>query len=475
MKSFTKMLLCCASIVGVAALFSSCSDKNGDNGGNNEPVLTGNSILVPNESDNVVTVTLEMEDDWSISNQSTWFAVNPLSGTAGSVTLNISVLETNPELTEKVSSFIIKSGDVNTQYYVIQDVTPGFNIANSTAKVNQNEQTYTFTVEGNVKYDAVPEVDWITVNGITYDSTLLADEATYSKYMVSHIELAISANDGAVREGNIALNGVDGATNATITVGQWGSSMDADFSKSFFRRSFMIKHTADWCGPCGMASEYIHEAMADRPGRMVWAGFYQGCNEASLSSWSGVSAYYRLTNSNGIPTSVMNNYCVMIGAYPASTLVLLLDEATNKVQSQTGLGGYAAIDGGNIVLDLSIASKQAGDYKVSVFVLEDGLQYYQAGVGNNYIHDNVTRAEITDMWGQSVSLQANSVEKVSFTAPVPSNIENENNIHICAVVYRTDSFKGSIAGMQYSDIEGIIVDNVIDIPINGFCIFEYEE
>lgn len=474
MKSFAKMFLCCASIVGVAALFSSCTDSQGGNEPD-EPVMTGNSILVPNASDTVVTVSLEMEDDWHISNQSTWFAVNPLSGTAGSVTLNVSVLDTNPELSEKVSSFMIECGGVNTQYYVIQDVTPGFNIQESVARVNEAEQTYTFTVEGNVKYDAVPEVDWITVNGITYDSTLLADDVTYSKYMVSHIELAISANSGAVREGNIALNGVDGATNAVITIGQWGSEMEADFSKTFLRRSFMIKHTADWCGPCGMASEYIHEAMESRPGIMVWAGFYQSCNEPSLSSWTGVSSYYRLTNSNGIPTSVMNNYCVMIGAYPASTLVGLLDEAATKLPAETALGGYAAIDGGNITLDLSIAAKQAGDYKVSVFVLEDGLQYYQAGVGNNYIHDNVTRAEITDMWGQSVSLQANSVEKVSFTAPVPSNIENENNIHICAVVYRADSFTGSVAGMKYSAIEGLVVDNVVDIPINGFCVFEYEE
>lgn len=473
MKSFTKMLLCCASIAGVAALFSSC-DKNG--GGDEAPVMTGNSIFVPNATDTVITVTLQMESDWQVSNQSTWFAVNPLSGAAGEVTLNISVLEANPELTEKVSSFIIKSeGDVNTQYFVIQDVTPGFNITQSIARVNEEEQTYTYTVEGNVKYEAVPEVDWITVNAITYDSTLLADEATYSKYMTSHIELSVSANSGAVREGNIALNGVDGETTATIAIGQWGSDMAADFSKTFFRRSFMIKHTADWCGPCGMASEYIHQAMEERPGRMLWAGFYQSCNESSLSAWSGVSAYYRVTASTGIPTSVMNNYCIMVGAYPASTLVGLLDEATEKLPAETVLGGYAAIENGNIVVDLSIASKETGNYKVSVFVLEDGLEYYQAGVGNNYVHENVARTEMTDMWGEAVSLEANSVKKMSFTAAVPSYVENEANLHICAVVYKNDTFTGSVSGMKYSDIEGLVVDNAVDIPINGFCVFEYEE
>lgn len=475
MKSYFKILMSGILLSCIAIQLSSCThDGNGDDGPE-LPVLAGNSIFVPNESDVTVSVSVMMKDDWQVTNQSKWFNVTPLVGKAGEVTLNIQVLDTNPELTEKVASFMVKSGGANTEYFVIQDVTPGFNIARNKASMNEKEQTYSFAIEGNVKYEAVSDADWITVKEVKYDSTLLADNTNYSKYMYSHIELSVTANSGAVRQGNISLEGADGKTKETVSIEQWGDEMKADFSKKFFRHTFMIKHTADWCGPCGLSSEYIHEAEEQRPGRFLWAAFYQNCDEKSLSAWSGAIPYFKKTSSSGIPTSVMNNYCIMIGAFNASTLVALLDEAAREVESETAIGGYATIKDGSIEVDLRIASKKSGQYKISVFVLEDGMQYYQAGMGNNYIHDNVARYEMTEMYGDPVTLAGNTVEKMSFSCKVPSYIQNEDNLHIYAVMYKEGSFNGSVSGIKYNTLEGVIVDNAVNIPINEVRVFEYEE
>ena len=168
------------SIVGMAALFTSCSDEN-KQPDTPQVDFTGSSILVPNEV-GTVSVTMEFDAPWEVSNKNTWFSVTPLSGDAGAATITVSVLETNPELTEKVASFIIRSNEQNTQYYVIQDVTSGFNIADSQMSVGIEEQQAVFTLEGNVDFEAVAAQDWITIDGVESDSTLLADDATYSKY-----------------------------------------------------------------------------------------------------------------------------------------------------------------------------------------------------------------------------------------------------------------------------------------------------
>lgn len=475
MKNFLNLLLYGILFFGIAANFSSCTIDKDEDETPELPDLTGNSIFVPNESEVTISVSVVMEDDWQISNKSDWFKVNPLVGKAGEVTLNITVLDTNPELTEKVSSFMVKSGGLNTQYFVIQDVTPGFNLAGNRASMDEKEQTYSFKVEGNVKYEAVSDADWLTVKEIKYDSTLLADNTNYSKYMTSSIELSVSANSSAVRQGKITLKGADGKTNESITVEQWGDDMKADFNKKFYRYTFMMKHTADWCGPCGMSSEYIHNAIEQRPGRLLYTSFYINCDVESLSAWQGAVPYFLATGSEGIPTCVMNNYCIMIGAYPEDILVELIDESTEKFVPENALGGYATIKDGNVELDLRIAAKRSGNYKVSVFLLEDGLQYYQAAIGDNYIHNNVARCEMTEMWGQSVNLTGGSVEKMSFSCEIPSYVENQDNLHIYAVVYKKGDFKGSVSDITYMTLENMVVDNAVDIPLNEVVSFKYEE
>lgn len=453
------------------ALFS-CENDNPDGG----PDITsiGNSIYLPNEAGASVSVDLEFDTDWFISNKTTWFTIQPLSGVAGPATISVAVLEDNPDLREKEASFVITTKDasgqdVGTQYYVIQDVTPGFNIANKVAAVNETAQTYTFTLEGNVKYEAVPDVDWVTINSITYDSTKLQDNQTYSKYMVSHIEMSIEANTGDVRSAQIALQGVDGETNETIEISQYGE-VSADFKKDFYRRSFLMKCTATWCGPCGTASNQIHAAEGQRPGRMLWSAFYTSSSYGELAEWTGVNNYFNTVGISGWPTMVFNNYVSWAGA--TDYYVKLIDESVAKSPASTNIAGIAAINSGNIELGLNIASKETMDANVSILILEDSVEHYQAAQGNNYIHNNIARGEMTQVWGDKISLTANTITKLNYSAAIPSYILNQDNLHLYVIVYKEGKFVSSVApNADY----GTIVDNVADIPVNGFTLFEYEE
>ena len=477
------MFFCCMSVIGMAALFSSCTD---DNGTPDEPDVdfVGSSIKVPNEV-GTYSVQMEFDHNWEVSNKTTWFSITPLSGTPGTATISVTVVDTNPDLIERVASFIIKNTDAgtNTQYYVIQDVTPGFNIPNKLADLDVTEQTYTFTVEGNVKYEAVSEASWIKINSITYDSTKLDDDVTYSKYMTSHIEMSVEANTGDVRSANIALNGVDNVTgeavNETITIRQFGEVTVDDWNAAFFRRTFMIKHTATYCGPCYYLSENLHTLEGMRPGRMLYASFYQTSNAGMSLPWAGAYDYFRDTGSNGLPTAVINNYGWFAGSYDANTMANMVDEATEKLPASTQIAGQVALNNGTLEANLSIAAKEAGTYHVSVFVLEDGIVYFQNGGGSNYVHNNLTLGEITPKYGQEVQFEAQKVNKVQISGALPTiNIDGEAhtsdpaNLHVLVVVYKSGSFTSSL-GLTPMNL-GSYVDNVVNIPVNGFTLLEYE-
>lgn len=479
MKSLTKMFLCCMSIVGMAALFTSCSDEN-KQPDTPQVDFTGSSILVPNEV-GTVSVTMEFDAPWQVSNRNTWFSVTPLSGDAGAATITVSVLETNPELTEKVASFIIESNEQNTQYYVIQDVTPGFNIVNRQMSVGEEEQQAVFTLEGNVDFEAVAAQDWITIDGVESDSTLLADHATYSKYKTYRINMSVAANTGEVRYSDLFLNGVDGTTKDTVTVSQMGELV-ADYSKTFYRRSMGFRMTATTCGYCPIMSEAMKATYEQTNGRFIPFTIYgvmAGSDWMVYENWR----YWLSTvfQSNGFPTGVINGYA-NLGNYSESiqtdAYVKLTDEATAELPSNTLIGGMVSCDGSNINVDISVASKQAGEYTIGVFLMESGIVGSQSGAGADYEHNFVVKDEFTNSpEGDPISLSANSTTELSYSMAIPSVIEDINNCYVCVWIASDDTFSGSVTGPNNENIYynyGILIDNVVNIPMNGFAVFEYE-
>ena len=148
-------------------------------------------------------------------------------------------------------------------------------------------------------------------------------------------------------------------------------------------------------------------------------------------------------------------------------------EAAEDLPANTMAAGSSRIEDGNIVVDLSIVSKQAGEYLVSVFVLEDGMVYEQLGGSSDYVHNNVARAEMTPMWGEAVSLTANGLLERTFSIPVPESVLDTDNLHILVMLNREGSFTGSAQYAIYGDY-GYVMDNAVSIPVNGFAVFEYE-
>lgn len=482
MKSLAKMFLCCMSVIGMAALFSSCTD---DNGTPDEPDVdfVGSSIKVPNEV-GTYSVQMEFDHNWEVSNKTTWFSITPLSGTPGTATISVTVVDTNPDLIERVASFIIKNTDAgtNTQYYVIQDVTPGFNIANYSLNVGTEEQQAVFTLEGNVDFEALAAEDWVTVDGIESDSTLLPDDVTYSRYKTYRINMSIAANDGEVRYNDINLNGVDGVTKDTVTVAQMGELV-ADYDKAFFRRTLGFRLTATTCGYCPIMAAAMKNTYEQTSGRFVpftMYGIMAGTDWMIYENWR----YWLNTvfQSKGFPTGVINGYADL-GNFSETIqtdyYLRLTEEATAKLPANNLIGGQVIYNGTNIDVRISVASKKAGNYTLGVFLMENGIVGSQSGAGSEYEHNFVVKDEFTNNFaGDPITVSANSTQEFSFSIPVPSTVDNIDNCYVCVWIASDGTYQGSISGPNGENIYkdyGILIDNTVTIPLNGFAVFEYEK
>ncbi len=457
-------------VLGMAFILS-C--KPGEDG---PDAIIGNSISVPNEVTTVQT-SLEFDSDWTLENRASWFVVTPMRGSAGTANLTISILETNSGLKERAGNFAVTVNGTETLYYVFQDGTPGFSITTDSYTVTSEEQTFSFSVEGNVKYEAVPDVDWMTVNSVQYDSTLLEDNHTYSKYMTSVVNLSIQGNDGELREGHITLTGEDGVTTATITVEQIGSLV-ADYGRTFLRRSLVLRFTGTWCPNCPNMNQALEIAEKNDPDHIVAMSMHNLTSNSHLA-FANCNAFIALFGVTSYPRGFVNNYGEVENITNPSILTAvfegLAEEAVSDLPSNTVIGGVTRLEKDTVYADISIASKEAGLYALNAFLLEDGLVYPQEGGSEDYVHDNVIRIEMTDnLMGDNVSLEANGTYVTQLKVPVPSSVENTDNLHV--VVYTTyrGTFTGSVSNVLYGNF-GTVVDNAVNIPINTLVNYAYED
>ena len=110
---------------------------------------------------------------------------------------------------------------------------------------------------------------------------------------------------------------------------------------------------------------------------------------------------------------------------------------------------------------------------MNIYAVEDGIIAKQSGADDNYVHNNVLRQALTGQDGESISLTSGKVVSRSMKFPVPDNVADMQKMRILAFLSYEESFKGGVEGALYENY-GEIIDNVINIPLNGFANFEYE-
>lgn len=468
MNSFKSLFVGLILVPGSAIFLPSC-----DEGQEHIVSSAEYSVMLPNEVGASIEITIETASDWYVSNSNTWFSVSPSSGSAGTNTLTVTAKDTNPDLGEKVAAFTVSAGFQIDKYYVVQDVASGISVQD-TYYISGVEQNYRLVFGSNIEnMEISPDVDWATVGELTViDSTELKD-GSISRYKTYAAQLDISRNPGEIRSGSVTITGDDG-TSVTTPIVQV-EAMDVTYADAFLRSSLVIRFTATWCGWCPCMNQALHDAVAEYPGHIVPMNMFSTSGDLTFDH---IAEFEKLYGIQGYPTGIVNSYADVANSQNTSdtqaAFVGVAKDAAENLPSNTAIGGYAEIDGDKLRVVANIASRTAGEYFLSAFILEDGIIAQQsdyAGIVDdpaNYEHNSVVRAVVSEAEGTPVSLQDESVSVVVFEVDIPGNVKVRENMHV--VLYTT--YEGSYSGtfnnglVTYRNFD-YVIDNVADFPVDG--------
>lgn len=463
----------------MAAVLLSCSEVNEKDGGDQQ--FSEASITLPAEEGGVIEVTFDMSGEWELVNMNSWVAIYPQKGSAGENALKFRVIESNDSLRERVSYFDMTVAGEQIRYWLVQEGRKGIEIVNTEYVMSSaSGGNVRIEVLANTEFDAQSAEPWATVNDIQYgkDSVQLENGIGYSALQTAYVNVSVSENTGNTqREAVITLS--CGDFQSEVSVLQYAElTSEADWTREFYKTTLGLKFTGQSCQNCPMMAENFHKAQELRPDRFEIMNMhgYQKTDELCYTNAAVFRDYYGVS---GFPHGIFNSMADLeneVGL--VDKIVPLIDEAL-KTPAKTAISMNSVWDGTTLSLDGFIAVREALDYKIHIFVMEDGIIARQSGGSADYVHDAVLRYAVTDDLGDD--LTGTGEEKVveyANTVQLPSDVFYKTDDNGYVLIFTTYAHsgtpEGSVSGVEYSDY-GMIVDNVAVLPLNGQAAFRYED
>ena len=188
----------------------------------------------------------------------------------------------------------------------------------------------------------------------------------------------------------------------------------------------VLDFTATWCVNCPRMHQAIEDARTERPGKIIPISIHfqddMVCEDGkALISHFGVEAY---------PSLVANMDPGTLITATSKDLILAKLDAAASAKAPCALEVRPGTDAS---VSVRIQAVDAGEYSLSVALLEDGITAAQTGASGNYVHDNVFRGFLQEnLLGDSLGqLAAGQVVERSFAIPGDKNQANRVVAFVC--------------------------------------------
>ncbi|MBO4557178.1 MAG: Omp28-related outer membrane protein [Bacteroidales bacterium] len=203
-----------------------------------------------------------------------------------------------------------------------------------------------------------------------------------------------------------------------------------DWSKDFYHKSFVMKFTANWCGFCPRMADAVALAQEQNPDKIVLMDIH-GSNDPLV--FDDATVLMKNYGVGGYPTGFFDfRYEVQNGSSEqvARQLTGYLTQAEQN-SAGSAISYKSSFSGNKLDIHLFLYLRQATDYKVSVFLLEDGLVAKQSNYlgesDDNYVHKDVARVSVTAPLGDAFSTtEENSIKRFDYSVEVASGYKKEN-------------------------------------------------
>ena len=282
---------------------------------------------------------------------------------------------------------------------------------------------------------------------------------------------ALENPDKAARMATVTIASTDGSRQAILTVVQGGSeeTETGDWrTQPFVHQSLAMRFTATWCGWCPRMNRTVHKAMELYPGHILHLALHEPGSDLPFRDVEPLQSQY---GAWGFPTGIIDGRQKIDNDETSKAAPILVDivkETESVYGTHTGVDISSKAEGRNVDIDVNAYVKTAGDYKITVLLVEDGIIHsqsdYEEGTHDNYVHDDVARVAVTSVLGDPFSIDKDfTVKSFHYSLSVPSPYVVES---LRVFVYVQKSF-GSAPRIQNGNFGDYYVDNCGTAMVGG--------
>lgn len=212
---------------------------------------------------------------------------------------------------------------------------------------------------------------------------------------------------------------------------------------SYTRMMLFTQFTSVGCVNCPEMTKSLSKVQADRPGILVPVAMHIAYDSnypdpMATSLGQSIARRFEVT---GIPRGFVNYNKALSANSEISTINSALDKALAETVKPCGVALSTAYDkaSGRVTADLKVTPSERGYYRYQVFLIEDGISYFQLNGGDDYVHNRVLRDGLSsNLMGEKLNEGLSPVPWVEISGSKSAYIEdgwNADNMKVVAAVF----------------------------------------
>lgn len=365
-----------------------------------------------------------------------WLSVAPASKALSTSKINIQVAANQSGWLRK-GEVIVTSDIGDTRIAVTQDGADTFSLSSMSETVPGTGGTFTISVSGSRPYHISSMPDWITQISVderthTFEAPVFYGDSPRSDYI-------IFCDDGGV------------CLPFEITqecLPEWAS-------KGFAHTSLVMRFTATWCGWCPRMNKSVKKAQQLYPEKLHHLALHGSGSTLYFAPVSDLMTQYAI---KGYPTGMVDGRIEInngdINA-TAQNIVSAAQETEAQYGTVSGASVKSTLSGSDLSIDLTLYLREAGKYKVTVLLTEDGInagqEDYEDVYHSSYTHDGVARTAVTSVLGESFSVDKDFTTKnFRYNAKLSSSW-NTSKVRILVYIQAQYGSRKKIRSGNYGD------------------------
>ena len=284
------------------------------------------------------------------------------------------------------------------------------------------------------------------------------------------VTLKAAANESdKTRSAVVTVASADGKYVCKVNVVQSGSHQEGQqidwTGYKFIHKSLTMLFTSTYDGWSGKMELAIRKAMELYPGKMTYVAIHESGSELAFSQSNAMwNQYWYNTYPYGLIDCRMGFGSEDPAETSAGYIVNTIKETESTYGTLTGVAVNSTVTGNMVDAQVDVYVKKAGDYKITVLLLEDGIKCrqsdYENGNQERYVHNCVARGAMSSIRGDEfVTDKDNTVRTFNYSSSVPSSCDL-SNMHILVYVQRKFAPQPAIQSFEYGNF---FVDNSADV------------